>query len=348
MSFHGGDRYGKTGMLDFSENVNPLGLPDSVKEALCASVSEFAYYPDPFCRDLKTALAKAEQIPKEWICFGNGAADLIYRAAFALKPKNALLPAPTFSEYEEALRKIGCQCSFHFLQEAEQFRLTDRILNEIQPDLDWLVLCSPNNPTGWTVGQERLIRIAQKCLDCGVTLLLDECFLPFVDEPDNETLKNTLGIFPNVLLLSAFTKIYGMAGLRLGWLLCSCKKTLECLEQSAPPWNVSAPAQVAGIAALQDQEYLTRSLQLVKTERQRLSAALQESGATLYGSQADYLFFKWERCPNLDLRLQDQGILIRSCRNYRGLGDAFYRIGIKTPEKNLRLLEALQKIVKDL
>ena len=181
MSFHGGDRYGKTGMLDFSENVNPLGLPDSVKEALCASVSEFAYYPDPFCRDLKTALAKAEQIPKEWICFGNGAADLIYRAAFALKPKKALLPAPTFSEYEEALRKIGCQCSFHFLQEAEQFRLTDRILNEIQPDLDWLVLCSPNNPTGWTVGQERLIRIAQKCLDCGVTLLLDECFLPFVD-----------------------------------------------------------------------------------------------------------------------------------------------------------------------
>ncbi len=348
MNLHGGDRYGKTGMLDFSENVNPLGLPDSVKQALCSYIEEFAYYPDPFCRDLKTALAQTEQIPAEWICFGNGAADLIYRAAFALKPQKALLLAPTFSEYEQALNQIGCQCSFHFLQEAENFRLTDRILEKIQPDLDWLVLCSPNNPTGWTIGQERLICIAQKCLDCGITLLLDECFLPFVDRPEKETLKNELGIFPNVLLLGAFTKIYGMAGLRLGWLLCSSKKTLTRLEQYAPPWNVSAPAQIAGITALQDHEYLTRSRQLVKSERQRLSFALQGFGAVLYGSQADYLFFKWDHCPDLDQHLEAQGILIRSCRNYRGLGNTFYRIGIKTPEKNQCLLEAFQKIVKGL
>lgn len=345
MSLHGGDRYGKKEMLDFSENVNPLGLPKSVKKALCASAEEFAYYPDPYCRDLKTALAQTEQIPEEWICFGNGAADLIYRAAFALKPEKALLLAPTFSEYEQALNNIGCQCSFHFLKEAEQFRLTDGILEKIQPDLDWLVICSPNNPTGWTAGHVLLIRIAQKCLDCGVTLLLDECFLPFVDQPEKETLKNELEIFPNVLLLGAFTKIYGMAGLRLGWLFCSSKKTLTRLEQYAPPWNVSAPAQIAGITALQDREYLTCSLELVQTERQRLSIALQGFGATLYGSQADYLFFKWEQCPDLDHLLEAQGILIRSCRNYRGLGNSFYRIGIKTPEKNQCLLETLQKIV---
>lgn len=346
MSLHGGDRYGKKGMLDFSENVNPLGLPDSVKKALCSSIEDFAYYPDPFCRDLKAALSQAERIPAEWICFGNGAADLIYRAAFALKPKKALLPAPTFSEYERALNGVGCQCSFHFLKESEEFRFTDRILEEIQPDLDWLVLCSPNNPTGWTVGQERLIRIAQKCLDCGVVLLLDECFLPFVENPEKETLKNELGIFPNVLLLGAFTKIYGMAGLRLGWLLCSSKKTLACLEQYAPPWNVSSPAQIAGTAALQDREYLARSRHLVKMERQRLFAALQELGATLYGSQADYLFFQWEHYPDLDQYLENHGILIRPCRNYRGLGNSFYRIGIKTPDKNQCLLEALQKIAK--
>lgn len=343
---HGGDLYGRQQMLDFSENVNPLGLPDSVKKALTDSVDEFAFYPDPLCRDLTHALAEREAVPQEWVRFGNGAADLIYRVAFGLRPKRALTLAPTFSEYENALREAGCDVAFHTLFEKDGFQLTETILKKISPALDLMVLCNPNNPTGQPAGRELLLRIAKKCRECGALLLLDECFVPFLDAPESETLKGDLAQFPNVILLGAFTKIYAFAGLRLGYALCADKALLETLDRCAPPWNISMPAQIAGLAALADTDYLQRTRRTVREERAFLAQALKGCGVTLIGSQADYLFFKCNACPELDKRMEEKGILIRSCANYRGLDNRFFRVGVKTHEKNERLVAAMAEILK--
>lgn len=343
---HGGDRYGRQEMLDFSENTNPLGMPEGAKKALMDSVDMFGYYPDPLCRDLTAALAEKDRVDPAWIQFGNGAADLIYRAVFALRPKRALTLAPTFAEYEFALRAVGCDTAFHTLYEKDGFQLTETFLKKLSPALDLVILCNPNNPTGQPAGQELLLRVAKKCAECGITLLMDECFVPFLDVPEEETLLGELARYPNVLVLGAFTKIYAMAGLRLGYLYCADEERRNALNRCAPPWNVSVPAQIAGLAALADKDYLERTRTLIHTERTWLSAALSKTGVTPIGSRADYLFFKCNACPDLAKRLEEKGILIRACGNYRGLDDRFSRVGVKTREMNEKLVAAMSGILK--
>ena len=213
---HGGDLYGRRAALDFSSNISPLGLPETVGHALVASMEAWDNYPDPFCRDLTAALAQHEAVPKDWIHFGNGAADLIFRFVQALRPRRALTLAPTFSEYERALAAVGCSISYHTLYEKDAFRLTETIIKKINPALDVVILCNPNNPTGQPADQALLLRILKRCEACRVVLLIDECFISFLDDPNTQTMKEFLAAYPNLAILRAFTKLYALAGLRLG------------------------------------------------------------------------------------------------------------------------------------
>lgn len=294
---HGGDTYGHPSALDFSSNTSPLGLPESVQAALAGSVGDWDGYPDPLCRDLTAAIAAADGVPAAWVHCGNGAADLIFRVAQALRPRRALTLAPTFSEYEYALAAAGCETAFHPLHEKDNFALTDTILGKLSPALDLVMLCNPNNPTGQPADGELLRRILKKCADCKITLVVDECFVPFLDEPEAHTLKGELAAHGNLILLRAFTKLYAMAGLRLGYLLCANPETIEAVCACEPPWNVSLPAQTAGIAALADGEYVSRVREVVKAERKYLAGELQKLGLRVLGSRANYLFFKCNALP---------------------------------------------------
>jgi hypothetical protein len=138
---HGGDwagyraRFGHDA-LDFSANVSPLGLPQGVADAIAAALPTADRYPDPLCRELRTALSRAEQLPEPWILCGNGAADLIYRLVWALKPRRALLPAPTFAEYAAALESVGCEVKRKTLHETDDFAVTEAFVQAVnQPAL---------------------------------------------------------------------------------------------------------------------------------------------------------------------------------------------------------------------
>ena len=150
---HGGDwagyraQYGHDA-LDFSANVSPLGLPQGVANAIAAALPHADRYPDPLCRALRAKLAPHEGIPAESILCGNGAADLIFRLAWAAKPRTALVTAPTFAEYAAALESAGCAVRRHFLQAEVDFAVTDSILSSITPEVDMVFLCQPNNPPG--------------------------------------------------------------------------------------------------------------------------------------------------------------------------------------------------------
>ncbi len=345
---HGGDLYGyPVGTLDFSANINPLGLPNRVKEALTATMELWDRYPDPKCRALTKVMSAQQGIPPEWIRFGNGAADLIMRVVSALKPKRALLPVPTFSEYQRALEEIQCEISFYFLEERDNFLLTEKFLEEIQPGVDLLILCNPNNPTGQPIERNLLQEILNRCDACGVTLLIDECFLPFVEEGQTLSLKGWLPVAKGLVILGAFTKVYAMAGLRLGYLLCAQQELLDRLDRLGQPWAVSTPAQIAGIAALEDWDYLERTNWVVADGRFYLNQKLTELGMKVIGSKANYIFFKCQNCGDLKEQLLGQGILMRSCGDYPGLDKQFYRVAVRSMEENQRLIQALSKIVKE-
>lgn len=344
-TFHGGDietyreQYGME-PLDYSANGNPLGLSPLARQAVIAALPTAHQYPDPHCRALRHAIARQEGVPPEQILCGNGAADLIYRLVFATKPKTALLLSPTFSEYAHAHELAGCHIRYYPLSEANQFCLTKEIIPHIQADVEMLFLCEPNNPTGMVSAPDVLADIAERCRETGTLLVVDECFNGFLSRPEEHSVKPYLSNLPNLVILKAFTKLYGMAGLRLGYILSSHPTLLQQVAASGQAWPVSSLAQAAGIAALEDGEYLRQARQLIQQERDRLETALGSLGCRVYPSQANYLFFY---CDHTDLytRMAQRGILIRDCSNYRGLHPGYYRIAVGKREANSRLLEAL-------
>lgn len=337
---HGGDIYKETMLLDYSANTNPYGTPAGVRLAMQRVLEEVHHYPDPYCRKLVQAIAAFEQVPEEWILCGNGAAELIYACCAAWKPKRALELAPTFSEYAQALSVVSCETERYVLPREQDFLLGEEFLSYLQekkPEI--LFLCNPNNPTGRLIAPELLERIADICHRQGTFFFLDECFLDFTD---CKSAKRMLKRYPELLILKAFTKSYGMAGVRLGYCLSADSGVLKKMATVTQPWNVSMLAQAAGVAALQETEFLQQTKQMIKGERERLFYGLKALGFAVCPSDANYLLFHGK--AGLDQALKRKQIAIRSCENYEGLEAGWYRIAVRLPSENDRLLYAIRQV----
>ena len=337
---HGGDVYRHRDVLDFSANMNPLGTPQSVIDAAAESLKEICNYPDIRCTELIRGLSGYEQVPEEWLICGNGAAELIFMLALALRPGRALLPAPTFAEYGQALRTVGCEVRRYELREDQGFALREDILEKITPETDLVMLCNPNNPTGLLAEPGLMERILRRCGETGTFLAVDECFQDFVENRERHTMKGLLKTSGNLFLLKAFTKRYAMAGIRLGYGICSNPEVIERMQESVQPWSVSIPAQAAGTAALREEDYVEEARAIVRTEREFLKEELRKLGFRVYDSQANYIFFRGP--AGLTERALEKHVLIRDCSNYQGLTEGYYRVAVKTREENRMLLEALK------
>ncbi len=338
---HGGDVYDGEIRMDFSANTNPYGTPQAVLDAITAAFPRVHQYPDPYCRELVKAISEFEGVPKDWILCGSGAAELIYSYCEALRPETAMELAPTFSEYALALERVGCRVERYSLKKENHFSLTEEflpVLARIRPDV--LFLCNPNNPTGQLIDLPLLEKILNLCHRQGTALFVDECFLDLSD--DGVSLKARLGEHPKLFLLKAFTKSYGMAGVRLGYCLCSAPALLEKMSHTVQPWNVSTLAQAAGIAALQERAFLQKTRALIPVERQWLKGQLEALGFWVCPSRANYLLFQGR--PDLREQLRKQGIAIRSCGNYHGLEQGWYRIAVRLHEENERLIQAMKEV----
>ena len=337
---HGGDIYTekltKDGrpFVDYSANINPLGLPLGIKQAVQQALKLCINYPDPFCRELAEVTASYLQLPQDYIFFGNGAADVLFRLALALKPGRALLLAPTFADYEKALRTVDCKISYYNLQEARDFAADNNdIVDAIAPDTDLVVICNPNNPTGQLTSRELLVQILDKCRPVGAHLLIDECFMDFVSEEKAFSMRDLLATYPELVILKAFTKTFAMPGIRLGYCLSGSSELITALQE-------------AGKAALKEHEYLAKSFKLIEQERSYLRNRLAALGAKVYGSEANYIFFYLPQPENLPELLHERGYLIRSCANYQNLQAGYYRIAVKTRVQNRGLIKALKEAIK--
>ena len=345
---HGGDWAGYRAefgcdALDFSANVSPLGLPAGVAAAITNALPTADRYPDPLCRELRAALAGAEGVPADWILCGNGAADLIFRLALALRPRRALLPAPTFAEYEAALQTVGCAVQRVFLREENEFAVTEEFIDAVTPETDIVFLCQPNNPTGQVTPPALVERLVRRCAECGAVLVVDECFLDFLPDRDAWTAKQLLRDAPQLIILKAFTKLYAMAGVRLGYALCGDAALLEKMRGAGQPWAVSSLAQAAGLAALQETAYAGAVRALIAEQRPRMAAGLRALGLRVMDGQANYLLFR--ATPDFGEKLRRRGAVVRSCANYPGLDAAWYRTAVRTAEENTRLLQIMGEIL---
>ena len=341
---HGGDiqtyidRHGFA-PLDLSANINPFGIPDAVRAAMHRAVDNCTQYPDPFCRAARQAIGAREGVNPDFLYCGNGAADVLDRLAAVLKPRKVLLTAPTFAEYERTLS--GAEIRVHNLRETDGFALTDRILDEISPDLDAIYLCNPNNPTGRTAAPELLRQIVRKCTENGVKLVVDECFNDFLTDAEQHTLKDLLESNPGLIILRAYTKMYAVPGVRFGWCMTADAALIEKLYHAGQPWNVSVIAQACAAAAANEPDWASETAKRIAEERRFLSDGLSAHGLIVFPGEANFLLFR-SSDTKLHEKLAAKGVMIRNCSNYRGLSTGFYRAAVKSREASEKLLEALE------
>lgn len=348
---HGGDIYRNPVRHDFSINLNPLGMPEGVKRRLRETVEDWACYPDTRCEALRTALAAFHQVPADTILCSNGAADLIYQLVGTVQPKQALLPAPGFAEYEQALEQANCEIRYVRLEPEQKF-LPDmhKVCEQITPDTDLVFFCNPNNPTGCAVPKDQILKLAAHCEKTGTRLILDECFCDLLDDPKAFSVATEAECFPQLFILRAFTKTYAMAGLRLGYGICGDRELLQKLILRRQPWSISVPAQEAGCAALEETAYLDEARALLKTGRAYLTRKLRRLGFRVYDSDINFILFYYEKEPRplwLYEACLKRGILLRDCSNFTGLSDGYYRVCVSRPEENQVLIHTLEQILED-
>ena len=330
---HGGDIYSNSVRLDFSSNINPLGMPEAAIRAITENIDALSRYPDARYFKLRCAIAEKEGIDAKRILCGNGAAELIFSIVRAVAPKRALLIAPTFSEYERALKSVGADIKYYALNEENGFELTERFLDFLH-DTDMVFICNPNNPAGNIVKYDLMDKIISRCRENGITAVVDECFMDFAE--------GGYSVKDKTVVIKAFTKFYSMAGLRLGYMIGD-SKIIEEVKNVMPAWSVNAAAETAAIAALSDSEYTEKTVKYIAAERNFLTEELIRLGFKTYNSQVNFVLFKSD--TELYEPLLKKGILIRKCDNFRGLDGRFYRTAIKRHEENTELIKALEELV---
>lgn len=339
----------ESAIVDFSANINPLGMSPMAKEAIFKALGTIVNYPDPEAGRLIQALSEYHKISRENILCGNGATELIYLIPRVFKPKSALIVAPAFSEYERALNSSGCKVEHFVLSQDNYFKAgVEELLAAMEKGYDSFWIGNPANPTGQLITKNDLLKIAERAEKLGITLIVDEAFIDFCEE---ESMKKEVSNFPNLIVLRSMTKFFSLAGLRAGYLFAS-KNIMSSLLTHKEPWTLNSLAEAAATASLNDHSYIKETKELIKMERKLLMQELEKiSFLHVYNSDANYLLLKLGKNHSSD-QLQDKllkerRILIRNCSNYIGLSNHFIRVAVKRRNDNKLLTDALKSLMND-
>jgi L-threonine-O-3-phosphate decarboxylase len=333
-------------IIDFSANINPFGMPPSVKKAIIENLNEAEKYPDITYFELKSSISEFEKIKIENLILGNGAAEVLFNVVRGINPKNTLILSPTFSEYEEATKAINGKIIYYKLKEENKFCIQEDILDYLKNDLDLMFICNPNNPTGVITERSVLIKILDKAKKNNVIVLIDESFLDFINE--NLSMISYINEYENLIIIKSLTKFFALPGIRIGYAICSNIKLIEQVEVISPAWNINIFAEVATKAGLKDSKYIKESIKFINDEKAYLYLELKKiNEIKVYKPTVNFILFKTLIKLDIKEELLKHNILIRSCSNYKGLDNNYYRIAVRTHEENLILIKSLVNMFEE-
>jgi threonine-phosphate decarboxylase len=332
-------------LLDFSASINPLGPPAAARKAFIECYADISRYPDPCGEKLKAALARRHGMSSAEVLLGNGSTQLIYLVCAALRPRQALIVGPAFSEYGNALALAGAHIRQSTLSADDGFRFSmPRLMSAWAKDCEAVFLATPNSITGGLVSAADIEEIAATARARKCVIVIDEAFIDFVE---GQSAKMLVRQNPYVIVLRSLTKYYALAGLRLGYLFAD-RKRVAPLAARQEPWSVNVPALSVALACLGDPGFTAKTNRWLKEERKFLSRRLSAlPGFHPFPSRANFLLIRIEEkgVGALQLRsfLLGKNILIRSCDSFAGLGANYFRVAVKRRRDNLRLLDALEE-----
>lgn len=349
---HGGDVFGLSAaeqekVLDFSININPLGLSPLGKEALLRSWEREALrYPDVECRGLLAAISTRYGVPTDTIALGNGATELMYKLLSLLKPLKVLVPAPSFSEYHLSAEAAGCEVESFLLHKENGFRLPLKEIRRKMTAHSLLYLGHPNNPDGQLLHEDDFRAVMAMAEEKDAFVIIDESFIDFA--PEGISYRNELVRSSHGAAVMSLTKFYAVPGLRIG---CAFMAPALCekLKSTLIPWNVNGLAQLYMTAALSDAAYQAETVAYNQARRRELASGLSAiSDIEILPGSVNFILCRltgtFETAKALQDALFPYHIFIRQCGNYEGLDDSYFRVAVRPPEENEKLLAALRDV----
>ena len=382
MDFHGGNIYkvfrekNIKEILDYSSNINPYGIPESLKKRITENLEVLERYPDPDYVELRQKLANLNKVNLSDIILGNGATEIIFLFMKVINPKKILIVSPTFEEYERAVKAteisgdtVDLSCSngdnknienkkieieYFELKESDDFKLNiENLKNELENKYDLLIICNPNNPTGKFLKLAQTEEILKECNKYDTKLFIDEAFIEFLSDGMKESIINTEENKKNLFVTRAFTKFFAIPGLRLGYGMYFDKELEQKISEKKEPWSVNNIAEMAGLTVLDDTEYIGKTLKWITEEKIYMYEKLNEiSGIKVYETEVNFitgkidekLFSEGLNVKVLREKMLEQGILIRDASNFNFLDERFFRLAIKDRASNERVIEAMKEI----
>ena len=383
MDFHGGNIYkvfrekNIKEILDYSSNINPYGIPESLKKRITENLEVLERYPDPDYVELRQKLANLNKVNLSDIILGNGATEIIFLFMKVINPKKILIVSPTFGEYERAVKAteipgdiVSLSCSgdnknienkeieieYFELKESDDFKLNiGNLKNELENKYDLLIICNPNNPTGKFLKLAQTEEILKECNKYDTKLFIDEAFIEFLADGMKESIINTEENKKNLFVTRAFTKFFAIPGLRLGYGMYFDKELEKKISEKKEPWSVNNFAEMAGSTVLDDAEYIEKTLKWIAEEKKYMYEKLNEiSGMKVYETEVNFitgkidekLFSEGVNVKILREKMLEQGILIRDASNFKFLDERFFRLAIKDRASNERVIEAMKEIFR--
>ena len=381
MDFHGGNIYkvfrekNIKEILDYSSNINPYGIPESLKSRIIENLEILERYPDPDYVELREKLANLNNVNLSDIILGNGATEIIFLFMKVINPKKILIVSPTFGEYERAVKavetsrnSIDLSCSddnknienkeieieYFELKESDDFKLNiGNLKNQLEKKYNLLIICNPNNPTGKFLKLAQTEEILKECNKYDTKLFIDEAFIEFLADGMKESIINTEENKKNLFVTRAFTKFFAIPGLRLGYGMYFDKELEQKISEKKEPWSVNNIAEMAGLTVLDDTEYIEKTLKWITKEKIYMYEKLNEiSGIKVYETEVNFitgkidekLFLEGLNVKILREKMLEQGILIRDASNFKFLDERFFRLAIKDRASNDRVIEAMKEI----
>ncbi|RQD69659.1 MAG: aminotransferase class I/II-fold pyridoxal phosphate-dependent enzyme [Tindallia sp. MSAO_Bac2] len=340
-------------ILDYSSNISPLGVPEKLWDILSEANNWLSVYPDPDYNALRTALTVYSGADTEKIVPGNGAAQIIHDTIRFINPNKTMLVVPTFSEYEKALKTTNSQVEYFLNHQENGFTTCHFSLMELLDETyDLLILCNPNNPTGSVITREVMLQVLKHCSRIGCHVMIDEAFMDFLINENLYSVMPLINDWNNLIVVRAFTKIFGIPGLRLGYGVYGNINIAEEYRQKMIPWSVNVYAEaLKGFINSKDAfNYIFRVKEMVRAEKNQMyNEIMQMEAFRVFPSEANFLLIKIEEPTRFSVgelwnKLMEKKILVRDCSNFRGMPEGFFRIAIKKETENQCLIDSLKSI----
>jgi len=339
--------FSKEELMDFSSNINPFGTSTLAKDFIINNIDMVSMYPDPSYSDLKKSISSYCNCFENNIILGSGATELISSFIKALQPKNALLLSPAYSEYESELSKINCSITKYYARYENDFNICTLDLIDAlkEKDFDLIVICNPNNPTGFTFSSKEIEKLLKST---SAFVMVDETYIEFTDT-DVYSSTSLVDNYNNLFVIRGTSKFFSTPGIRLGYGLIGNESIKNKISSQLDLWNVNIIASNMGQIMFTDKDFINQSKEIILKERDYLNLELNKiNDLKVYNSQGNFILcqIKSNKITSSMLRerLLEKKIIIRDCSSFDGLDEYFFRICILKPNENRLLIESLNEI----